>query len=89
MPLVLHVVGVFKFNCINSCAFYSPFLHYRLVSSFQKSILEIQVTKTTLTSSRVGVIKIVIVINCNLITFFKIIENNCNSVFALITIIEM
>ena len=38
---------------------------------------------------RVGVIKIVIVINCNLITFFKIIENNCNSVFTLITIIEM
>ena len=40
-------------------------------------------------STRVGVIKIVIVINCNLITFFKIIENNCNSVFALITISEM
>ena len=39
--------------------------------------------------ARVGVIKIVIVINCNLITFFKIIENNCNSVFTLITIIEM
>ena len=39
--------------------------------------------------TRVGVIKIVIVINCNLITFFKIIENNCNSVFTLITIIEM
>ena len=38
--------------------------------------------------SRVGVIKIVIVINCNLITFFKIIENN-NSPFTLITIIEM
>ena len=38
---------------------------------------------------RVGVIEIVIVINCNLITFFKIIENNCNSVFTLITIIEM
>ena len=38
---------------------------------------------------RVGVIKIVIVINCNLITFFKIIENDCNSVFALITVIEM
>ena len=40
-------------------------------------------------TSRVGVIKIVIVINCNLITFFKIIENNCNSVLTLITIIEM
>ena len=40
-------------------------------------------------SSRVGVIKIVIVINCNLITFFKIIENNCNSAFTLITVIEM
>ena len=39
--------------------------------------------------SRVGVIKIVIVINCNLITFFKIIENNCNSAFTLITVIEM
>ena len=39
--------------------------------------------------TRVGVINIVIVINCNLITFFKIIENNCNSVFTLITIIEM
>ena len=41
--------------------------------------------------SRVGVIKIVIVItcNCNLITFFKIIENNSNSVSTLITIIEM
>ena len=39
--------------------------------------------------TRVGVIKIVIVINCNLITFFKIIENNCNSAFTLITIIEM
>ena len=39
--------------------------------------------------TRVGVIKIVIVINCNLITFFKIIENNCNSVFTLITIIKM
>ena len=37
---------------------------------------------------RVGVIKIVIVSNCNLITFFKIIENNCNSVFTLIIIIE-
>ena len=36
-----------------------------------------------------GVIKIVIVINCNLITFFKIIESNCNSAFSLITIIEM
>ena len=41
------------------------------------------------TSTRVGVIKIVIVINCNLITFFKIIENNCNSFLTLITIIEM
>ena len=40
-------------------------------------------------SGRVGVIKIVIVINCNLITFFKIIENNCNSAFTLITVIEM
>ena len=28
---------------------YSPFLHYQLVSSFQKSILEIQVTRTALT----------------------------------------
>ena len=35
---------------------------------------------------RVGVIKIVIVINCNLITFFKIIENNCNLALTLITI---
>ena len=40
-------------------------------------------------TNRVGVIKTVIVINCILIIFFKIIENNCNSVFALITIIEM
>ena len=39
--------------------------------------------------NRVGVIKIVIVINCNLITFSKIIESNCNSAFTLITIIEM
>ena len=38
---------------------------------------------------RVRVIKIVIVIYCNLITFFKLIENNYNSVFTLITIIEM
>ena len=38
---------------------------------------------------KVGVIKIVNVINCNLITFSKLIENNCNSVFTLITIIEM
>ena len=30
----------------HTVAWYSPFLHYRLVSSFQKSILEIQVTKT-------------------------------------------
>ena len=45
--------------------------------------------KTTIVLLTVGVIKIVLVINCNLITFFKIIENNCNSVFTLITIIEM
>ena len=50
----------------------------------------VRLSLTTLAlACRVGVIKIVIVINCNLITFFKIIENNCNSVFILITIIEM
>ena len=47
------------------------------------------VYKTNCPLVRVGVIKIVIVINCNLITFFKIIENNCNSAFTLITVIEM
>ena len=31
-----------------------------------------------LSQSRVGVIKIVIVINCNLITFSKVIACNCN-----------
>ena len=31
-----------------------------------------------LLSPRVGVIKIVIVINCNLITFSKVITYNCN-----------
>ena len=30
------------------------------------------------TISRVGVIKIVIVINCNLITFSKVLACNCN-----------
>ena len=33
---------------------------------------------STWRGSRVGVIKIVIVINCNLITFFKVIACNCN-----------
>ena len=51
------------------------------VYNFQTPLIEGQ--------SRVGVIKIVIVINCNLITFLKIIENNCNSALTLITIIEM
>ena len=31
-----------------------------------------------LSVNRVGVIKIVIVINCNLITFYKVIACNCN-----------
>ena len=31
-----------------------------------------------LVTFRVGVIKIVIVINCNLITFSKVIASNCN-----------
>ena len=38
--------------------------------------------------SRVGVIKIVIVINCNSITFSKVIACNCNCDFSLITVIE-
>ena len=38
--------------------------------------------------SRVGVIKIVIVINCNLITFSKVIACNCNKYISLITVIE-
>ena len=33
---------------------------------------------TRLFNARVGVIKIVIVINCNLITFSKVIACNCN-----------
>ena len=33
---------------------------------------------TSQVNSRVGVIKIVIVINCNLITFSKVIACNCN-----------
>ena len=37
---------------------------------------------------RVGVIKIVIVINCNLITFSKVIACNCNEDVSLITVIE-
>ena len=40
------------------------------------------------TDIRVGVIKIVIVINCNLITFSKVIAFNCNSEISLITVIE-
>ena len=32
----------------------------------------------TIDDTRVGVIKIVIVINCNLITFSKVIACNCN-----------
>ena len=36
----------------------------------------------------VGVIKIVIVINCNLITFSKVIACNCNQYVTLIIVIE-
>ena len=36
------------------------------------------ISHLNLVSSRVGVIKIVIVVNCNLITFFKVIACNCN-----------
>ena len=39
-------------------------------------------------SGRVEVIKIVIVINCNLITFSKVIACNCNLDISLITVIE-
>ena len=39
-------------------------------------------------NDRVGMIKIVIVIHCNLITFSKVIACNCNSDISLITIIE-
>ena len=65
-----------------------------MVTSFEFCCLVIKLRIINLVQKqymavRVGVIKIVIVINCNLITFFKIIENNCNSVFTLITIIEM
>ena len=38
--------------------------------------------------NRVGEIKIVIVINCNLITFSKVIACNCNYDISLITVIE-
>ena len=37
---------------------------------------------------RVGVIKIVIVINCNLITFSNVNACNCNEDISLITVIE-
>ena len=37
---------------------------------------------------RVGVIKTVIVINCNLITFSKVIACNCNSDITVIIVIE-
>ena len=40
------------------------------------------------TISRVREIKIVIVINCNLITFSKVIACNCSSDISLITVIE-
>ena len=39
-------------------------------------------------AGRVGVIKIVIVINCNFITFSKVIAGNCNEDISLITVIE-
>ena len=42
----------------------------------------------TLVMPIAGVIKIVIVINHNLITFSKVITCNCNSDISLITVIE-
>ena len=59
------------------------------MTSHQKWLGSCNKTFSRYFALRVGVIKIVIVINCNLITFFKIIENNCNSVYTLITVIEM
>ena len=38
--------------------------------------------------TRVGVIKIVIVINCNVITFSKVIACNCNQAIYSIKVIE-
>ena len=51
----------------------------KLLSEHNLEFLRLkEVCTFSLESTRVGVIKIVIVINCNLITFSKVIACNCN-----------
>ena len=58
-------------------------------NKYQNPMCKNKLTRTQRTARcRVGVIKILIVINCNLITFSKVIACNCNKDISLITVIE-